>query len=45
MPKAPPALDYGNDVAYDLDGKRIGDPELPWLRAKVFPYANYMPGP
>ncbi|KZV97864.1 amine oxidase catalytic domain-containing protein [Exidia glandulosa HHB12029] len=43
VPKPPAALDYGHDVAYDLNGKEIRDPASPWLRAEVFPYANHMP--
>ncbi|EJD41689.1 amine oxidase catalytic domain-containing protein [Auricularia subglabra TFB-10046 SS5] len=39
-PASAPPLDYGNDVAYDLNGDEVHDPALPWLRANLFPYLN-----
>ncbi|KAH7102240.1 amine oxidase catalytic domain-containing protein [Auriculariales sp. MPI-PUGE-AT-0066] len=37
-PSPPPPVDYGNDVAFDVDGVAVHGGGAKWLRANVWPY-------
>jgi len=40
VPPPPQPVDYGNDIAFDIDGRVVLQGGADWLRANLWPYLN-----